>query len=223
MLNGHWTRSADAPDAGVEYPRTLSLIVWRRSTMILMMVFNLIHAFVLLEAAWYTHTVTLAMWEEKSEAPLEMINVPETLFWSADPVLNAEIIGHEFQRPKGYKPRFYTSATQCLQGDETTRCPEDAIEGHVDDLRSWHQSYIKHHTVDGVECPESIYIDPAELTQEFRQDESCGTVDQLVEQMRTVVRRATASQALFLWPSRLWITASLHSTAVDACPHTVLL
>ena len=32
----------------------LSVIVWRRSTMILMMVFNLIHAFFLLQAAWYT-------------------------------------------------------------------------------------------------------------------------------------------------------------------------
>ena len=156
--------------------------------MILMMVINLIHAMILLEAAWYAHTVTLAKWREKSEAPLEMINVPETLFWSADPVLNAEITGHEFQKPQGYGPRFYTSATQCLSGNETTRCPEDAIEGHADDLRSWHQSYIKYHTVDGIECPESIYINPSELTQEFRQDESCGTVNQLLEQMRTVVR-----------------------------------
>ena len=156
--------------------------------MILMMVFNLIHALVLLEAAWYLHTVTLAEWEAKSEAPLEMINVPEALFWSADTALNAEIMSHEFQKPKGYKPRFYTSAKQCLQGNEPTRCPEDAIEGHADDLQSWHQSYIKYHTVDEIECPESIYIDPSELTQEFRQDESCGTVDQLVEKMRTVVR-----------------------------------
>ena len=58
--------------------------------MILMMVINLIHALVLLEAAWHLHTVVLAEWEEKSAASKEMVNVPETLFWSDDPVLNAE-------------------------------------------------------------------------------------------------------------------------------------
>ena len=98
--------------------------------MIVMMVINLIHAFILLEAAWYLHSVTLVEWQEKSEAPLTMINVPETLFWSDDAHLNAEIMSHEFQKPKGYKPRFYNPATQCLLANETTRCPEGAIEGH---------------------------------------------------------------------------------------------
>ena len=156
--------------------------------MILMMVFNLIHALVLLEAAWYLHTVVLEEWVDKSNAPREMINVPETLFWSDDPVLNAEIRSHEFQKPKGYKPRFYTPATQCLHANESLRCPEGAIEGHADDLRSWHQSYIDYHTVDGIQCPQNIYINPTGLTQEFRRYESCGTVDQLLDQMQIVVR-----------------------------------
>ena len=158
--------------------------------MIVMMVINLIHAFILLEAAWYLHSVTLVEWQEKSEAPLTMINVPETLFWSDDAHLNAEIMSHEFQTLKGYNPRFYNPATQCLLANETTRCPEDAIEGHADDLREWHQSYIQHHIVDDIECPQSIYIDPTELTQEYRQEESCGTVDELVTQLRNLVRVA---------------------------------
>ena len=161
--------------------------------MILMMVINLIHALVLLEAARHLHMVVLQKWVDKSNAPREMINVPETLFWSDDPVLNAEIRSHEFQKPKGYKPRFYTPATQCLHANESLRCPEGAIEGHADDLRSWHQSYIDYHTVDGnlggtIECPESAFIDPAVLTQRFRRHDSCSTLDQLLVEMRTVVR-----------------------------------
>lgn len=158
--------------------------------MIVMMVINLIHAFILLEAAWYLHSVTLVEWQEKSEAPLTMINVPETLFWSDDAHLNAEIMSHEFQTLKGYNPRFYNPATQCLLANETTRCPEGAIEGHADDLREWHEDYVKYHTVNDIECPQSIYIVPTELTQEYRQDQSCGTVDELVTQLRNLVRVA---------------------------------
>ena len=114
--------------AGVEYPRTLSLMVWRRSNTIIMMLLNLIHTLIMLEAAITLHTVTLASWKERSPptVPLTKIMVNDTHFWSTDPVLNAELVSHDFSKPKGFKPRFFSAAGQCL--DANVSCPPHAIE-----------------------------------------------------------------------------------------------
>ena len=66
----------------IEYPRTLSLIVWRRSSTIVMSVTTLLHAYFQFQAA-YASQQGLVSLREVAHQPLQMINVSDT-FWVTD-------------------------------------------------------------------------------------------------------------------------------------------
>jgi hypothetical protein len=77
--------------AGVEYPRTLSLIVWRRSSMIVMSVSTLVHGVFQFWGAFSAHD----QWKQSvldSKQTLDMTNVSARYYWTASPEFTQEIL-----------------------------------------------------------------------------------------------------------------------------------
>jgi hypothetical protein len=69
--------------ARIEFPRTLSLVVWRRSSMIVMAFTTFAHAAFQFLGAWEAHG-ELSDLEEFSNDILTMKNVTDTFFWTSD-------------------------------------------------------------------------------------------------------------------------------------------
>jgi hypothetical protein len=78
--------------AQIEYPRTMSLIVWRRSSMIVMSITTLIHAIFQYWGAYLAHDDWFAKKDYISQS-LTMSNVTDKFFWTADPEFAASLLG----------------------------------------------------------------------------------------------------------------------------------
>lgn len=77
--------------AGITYPRTMSLIVWRRSSMIVMSITTAVHAFFQFLGAYVAHEDWRQMRVEAHQ-PLSLINVTARFFWTADPLYASMIL-----------------------------------------------------------------------------------------------------------------------------------
>ena len=77
--------------AGITYPRTMSLIVWRRSSTIVMSITTAVHTFFQFLAAFVAHEDWRQMRVEAYQT-LNLTNVTARFFWTADPLYASMIL-----------------------------------------------------------------------------------------------------------------------------------
>ena len=116
--------------AQIEYPRTLSLIVWRRSGTIVMSVTTLVHAMFQYWAAWAAqqHFETLKIDAQQS---LHMMNRTDTWFWTSDPTFLQDLRTDQLEDNSDIE---LLGAPQVCHAFSSCPTDRDALEGLADGM-----------------------------------------------------------------------------------------